>query len=109
MRFAEIVVDVEKIRDYCLSTTHPIGKHKARVFAVRLGFAANQANRLRSALLAAAALRQEHLVATRSDIHGDRYNLDVEVTNGPLAASVRTAWIVRAGEDVLRLTTCYVL
>lgn len=27
------VVDIVKLTDYCLSTTHPRGRHKARVFA----------------------------------------------------------------------------
>lgn len=29
------VVGLAKLRDYCLSPTHPRGRHKARVFAVR--------------------------------------------------------------------------
>ena len=31
------VVDVAKIRDYCLNPAHPRGRHKARVFASTLG------------------------------------------------------------------------
>ena len=26
------VVEIEKLRDYCLSSSHPRGRHKARVF-----------------------------------------------------------------------------
>jgi hypothetical protein len=33
-------VDTEKLRDYCLSQTHPRGRHKARVFAEALGMTA---------------------------------------------------------------------
>jgi len=27
------VVDIAKLRDYCLSPFHPLGRHKARIFA----------------------------------------------------------------------------
>ena len=41
------VVDIEKLRDYCLSTEHPRGRHKARVFATTLGLTADNAELLR--------------------------------------------------------------
>jgi len=31
------VVDLEKLRNYCLSLSHPRGRHKARVFEAVLG------------------------------------------------------------------------
>lgn len=31
------IVDVAKLRDYCLNPNHEEGKHKARVFAASLG------------------------------------------------------------------------
>jgi len=31
------IVEIEKLRDYCLSLIHPHGRHKARVFASVLG------------------------------------------------------------------------
>lgn len=34
---ARAIVDIEKLRDYCLNPEHPRGRHKARVFARRLG------------------------------------------------------------------------
>jgi hypothetical protein len=48
------VVDIVKLTDYCLSTVHPRGQHKARVFAASLGLTADQADLLREALLEAA-------------------------------------------------------
>jgi hypothetical protein len=48
------VVDIAKLRDYCLSPDHPRGRHKARVFAASLGLTANHAEELRDALLEAA-------------------------------------------------------
>ncbi len=34
------VVDIAKLRDYCLNPAHPRGRHKARVFAAALGLTA---------------------------------------------------------------------
>jgi uncharacterized protein DUF6883 len=48
------VVDVRKLRDYCLSPENPRGKHKAQVFSVALGLGADAAEELREALLSAA-------------------------------------------------------
>jgi hypothetical protein len=33
----QAIVEIVKLRDYCLSPTHPRGRHKARVFAAVLG------------------------------------------------------------------------
>jgi uncharacterized protein DUF6883 len=33
----EAILDVRKIEDYCLSPSHPRGRHKARVFREALG------------------------------------------------------------------------
>ncbi len=45
------VVDVRKLRDYCLNSTHDEGKHKARLFESMLGMTANDAEELRRILL----------------------------------------------------------
>ena len=48
------VVDIEKLRDYCLNINHPRGRHKARVFASALGLTADNAEELREAILQSA-------------------------------------------------------
>ncbi len=50
------VVDVEKLRDYCLNLTHHRGRHKARVFASALRILQSDADWLRARLLNAALL-----------------------------------------------------
>ena len=47
------VVDIRKLRDYCLNPLHDEGKHKARVFAAALGMTGADAERLRDILLQA--------------------------------------------------------
>jgi uncharacterized protein DUF6883 len=48
------IVEVRKLRDYCLNPDHPRGRHKARVFASALGLTADDAEEVREALLSAA-------------------------------------------------------
>jgi hypothetical protein len=101
------VVDIRKIRDYCLNPDHPRGRHKARVFEVALGLTLEDAEELSDALLA--AVRDREAVVTERDEHGQRYALDVETIRAAGRARVRSNWIVRSGEDFPRLTSCYVL
>jgi hypothetical protein len=107
--FGSVVVEIAKLRDYCLSDTHPRGRHKARVFRSRLGLTAGDAEWLRRSLLAAARDGQDRLLPTDGDERGQRYVLDLALTTAGGSAIVRSAWIVLTGEDVLRLTSCYVL
>lgn len=101
------VVDIEKLRDYCLNLGHPRGGHKALVFASVLGIRMEHAETLRRALLAAAVSGMA--IPGEVDAYGSRYVIDFPM-RGPLhAATVRSIWIVRRGEDFPRLATCYVL
>lgn len=108
-RFAGVVVDIAKLRDYCLSTTHPRGRHKARVIASRLGLTAEDAPLLRRALLDAVQAGDQDLQASATDAHGQRYVLDFAMTTPVGAATIRSTWMVLTGDDVLRLTSCYLL
>ena len=47
------VVDIRKLRDYCLNPRHRMGKHKARMFAAALSMTADDAEALRDILLKA--------------------------------------------------------
>jgi len=100
-------VDLAKLRDYCLSATHPTGKHKARVFAAVLGLTAADAADLRDALLDAA--RTLDATLGESDQYGQRYTIDLIMVGPAGVGTVRSGWIVRTGEEFARLTTCYVL
>ncbi len=45
------VVELRKLRDYCLNSEHKTGKHKARLFCSLLGMTAVDADDLRQILL----------------------------------------------------------
>ncbi len=105
------VVDIEKLRDYCLNPDHPKGKHKARVFLEKLGISRNDAEQLRllilESILTAEGTEQE------STPFGLRFIVDLQISWSNRfvlsTAAVRTAWIIRNGEDFPRLTTCFCL
>ena len=107
-KFRQIIVDIAKLRDYCLSPSHPHGRHKARVFRSRLGFQPNDAEGMREALLNAAREYPERLVHRKTDHHGRHYVLAVELSSPVGTGIIRSIWVVPTGEeDVLRFITCY--
>ena len=101
------VVDIAKLRDYCLNPRHPRGRNKARVFAAVLGITAEKADLLRDALLQAAL--QSEAIPSEQDAHGQRYVVDFDLVGPSGRGTVRSSWMVRTGEEAPRLTSCYVL
>ncbi|MCB9138237.1 MAG: hypothetical protein H6642_07820 [Caldilineaceae bacterium] len=105
--FENAVIDIAKLRDYCLNPSHRRGQYKARVFAAALGLSAADAEELQAAI--AAAIGYEEAMATKEDQYGQRYVVDFRMRRaGEQQAQVRTMWIIRAREDFPRLTSCYV-
>ena len=101
------VVDVVKLRDYALSTSHPRGRHKARVFLAALGLTAANAEELRTALLESA--RTGDAVPGASEKFGTRYTVDFEMVGTTRRVRLRGSWIIRVDDGLPRLTSCYVL
>jgi hypothetical protein len=101
------IVDIAKLRDYCLNPAHPRGRHKARVFASTLGLTPADAELLREELLRAA--REANAAPGDGDEYGKRYTVDFELTRGDRQATIRSAWIIRPSGSVPRLTSCFVL
>jgi hypothetical protein len=100
------IVDVRKLREYSLNPAHRKGQHKARVFAASLGFTTADAESLREMILSA-VLTHDAMQGT-TDEHGARYTVDFKVHGLRGTATVRTAWIIDAGETNPRLVSCYV-
>jgi hypothetical protein len=48
-------------------------------------------------------------VLGHADRHGQRYVIDFEFQGVTGQAMIRSAWIIRRGETVPRLVTCYIL
>jgi len=101
------VVDIAKLREYCLNPLHPRGRYKARVFGAALKLFQTDADFLRTQLLQAAVAGDGRFGAV--DQYGHRYTVDFECIKGSRRARVRSVWIILRGEDFPRLTTCYVI
>jgi hypothetical protein len=104
------VIDITKIRDYCLNPDHPEGKHKARVFLGKLGITRNDADQLRQLILEAILVAEA--IEESSTDYGRRFVVDLSISSAARdilhSAIVRTAWIIRNDEDFPRLTICFV-
>jgi hypothetical protein len=101
------VIDIRKLRDYCLNPTHDEGQHKARLFATALGMTADDAEDLRTLLLQAVNITDGQL--GRRDAYGQRYTVDFLMEWRDKQAMVRSGWIIEHDSDAPRLTTCYPL
>ncbi|URD47669.1 DUF6883 domain-containing protein [Chroococcidiopsis sp. CCNUC1] len=101
------VVDIGKLRDYCLNSNHENGKHKARLFSSILGITIDDAEDLRQILLEVVKTYEAQL--GRCDGFGQRYTLDFSVEWQNRSATIRSGWIVEHDSDIPKLTTCYPL
>ncbi len=107
LKLDRAVVNMAKLRNYCLNPRHARGRHKARVFASALGITQENAGLLRQALLEAAASAEATL--GDKDDYGQRYMLNCEIAGPAGKGTVRSSWIVLHGQDFPRLTSCFVL
>jgi hypothetical protein len=103
---ARAIVDIRKLRDYCLNPDSPRGSRKARVFAAALGITAADAPKLQAKLLEVARTREAQL--GELDRYGQRYTIDFTMETEVGKAAVRSGWIILRHETTPRLTTCYV-
>ena len=101
------IVDIVKLRDYCLNPRHMYGRHKARVFRSMLGFDRSRAEELRHILMQVAASDDAQL--GDEDDFGQRYVIDFPLDAAAGTATVRSCWIVLRDENVPRLTSCFVV
>ena len=101
------IVDIRKLREYCLNSIHEDGKHKARMFFGAVGITVDNAEELRDELLRAVKT-QDAQMGVR-DIYGQRYIVDFMFTWQNKQAKIRSAWIIGPSSDVPRLITAYPL
>jgi hypothetical protein len=103
----QAIIDIGKIEDHCLSSQHPRGRHKARLFGKLLGITRLDAKWLRDRLLD--AMRRSEAIELKGDVFGKRWRVDITVARHERKVVVRTIWIVRTGEDTPRFVTCWIV
>ncbi|AUT04239.1 hypothetical protein CLI64_06240 [Nostoc sp. CENA543] len=101
------VVDIRKLRDYCLNPEHSTGKHKARLFSSIFGMTRDDAEELHHILLEIVTAHEVKL--GRDDEFGQRYTLDFTLEWKGRSGLIRSAWILEHGSITPKLTTCYPL
>lgn len=99
------VVDIRKLRDYCLNSEHDEGKHKALLFSRIFGMTAEDAEDLRQIILEAVKTHEAKL--GRQDEFGQRYTLDFRLEWQDRRGILRSGGIIEQGFDIPKLTTCY--
>jgi len=83
------IVPLEKLRGHSLDSSHPVGKHKARVFASALGMTGEDAPRLREMILQAVLTNEA--VEARTNEHGTHYAVDFQKLGLKGEVTIRTA------------------
>ncbi len=99
------IVDIRKLRDYCLNPEHDEGKHKALLFSRVFGMTAEDAEDLHQIILEAVKTHEAKL--GRQDEFGQRYTLDFRLKWQDRRGILRSGWIIEQGFDIPKLTTCY--
>jgi hypothetical protein len=97
------IIHQEKLRDYLLSPSHPVGQFKARFFR-SLGYTNDNWKQLESDLRE--ILRNDATVKEKTE-YGQKYEV-VGTLKGPLkTATIVTAWIILKNEDLPRFITAH--
>jgi hypothetical protein len=101
------IIDLVKLRAYCLNAAHPRGRHKARVFRDALGLTVADAEWLQQRILE--AIQNLPAEKQETDNFGGRWRVDLPLARQGKSAVLRTGWIIKTGEEFPRLITCWVL
>lgn len=100
-----VVIPSDKLKDYLLSDSHPIGRSKARFFKA-LGFSASNLSELDKAIRD--LIQTQAVQQTISTAYGTKY-----IINGMLKGDdkqghlIRTVWIIEDEGESPRLVTAY--
>jgi uncharacterized protein DUF6883 len=97
------VVEAAKVRDYLLSTEHPVGRFKAAVFA-SAGYDRDRWTVLQADLLETALLEPTVEAGTA---FGQKFEVLAILRGARRELAVTVIWLVRRGEDFPRLVTAY--
>ena len=102
---AKAVIEPSKVRDYLLSSSHPVGRFKAVVF-LALGYTQENWEKLRDDLLAIA--RTGVAVPSEPSMYGQMYEVSGKLAgpNGQ-AGYFKTIWLVESEKSVPRFLTAY--
>jgi hypothetical protein len=96
-------MEEKKFTVYALNPEHPVGGHKARVFASATGFTKDNAQDLMEQIQG--GVTQNTPTPGKVDDWGHRYTVKIPVTGPTGSGTVTTGWIYKTGKDTPSLTT----
>ena len=100
-------IPAPKIYNYLLSSTHEVGKAKAKFFS-QLGFTKINADLLEVGLLLIA--RTQNVIRVSATMYGTKYIIDGKlVTPTNNIVNVRTVWIIEIDDERPRFVTAHPL
>ena len=99
-----IYVSIEKLNDYLLSDTHPIGKWKARFFK-SLGFDKSNIEMLEKTLISIA--QSNEISESIKTTYGVKYIIDGTVHTPKKVIKLRTVWVIEKEEKIPKFVTAY--
>lgn len=97
------IIPAEKLRDYLLSRTHPVGRFKAEFF-LRLGYTQQGWDVLEADIRRLLRGNAEEGEETE---YGKKYLVRGTITGPEGRGAVLTVWTILHGEDVPRFITAY--
>ena len=101
------IIDIRKLKDYCLNPIHEVGEHKARIFESAFSLGPEDFSILQTALLDAIKLNEAEI--GKRDKFGQRYIVDFDFERKMKVGRIRSVWIIDVGSYRPRLVTCYPL
>ncbi|MBI5219218.1 MAG: hypothetical protein HY958_09845 [Bacteroidia bacterium] len=100
------IIDINKLKYYCLCKEHPVGKYKAHMFESCIGLTQDNAEDLKNFILR--EILGVETEKTTEDKYGSRYFADIEYKTLEKNFIIRTCWIILKNEYNPRLTSCYI-
>jgi len=98
------IIPPEKLRDYVLSSSHPVGKFKAAFFQ-SLGYNAENWQRMETDIRS--ILENDAKEGERTE-YGQKFEVRCQIVSPSLrTAEIVTAWIVINNENIPRFITAY--
>jgi hypothetical protein len=99
------VIPVNKVTDYLMSKTHPVGRFKADFF-LKIGFSKEHEKELEQLLLKIA--QEQDVVRSISTTHGTKYIIHgTLVSPTGVRAELITVWIIEQNQENPRFVTAY--
>jgi hypothetical protein len=102
---SQAVVEPSKVRDYLLSSSHPVGRFKAVVF-VSLGYTAERWEALAADLLQLA--RTQAAIEGQASSYGKKYEVSGKLV-GPdgRSATFTTVWLIKPDKSEPHFITAF--